>query len=121
MYDQDKFSIDGYVFSGSDHPSDGGPSDLSKLTEAQSLSAYFNSQKRMTEEEVKGLHKAISKLTKKQKEVIELIFFNGLGIRECARYLTITVYAVQCRLKGAIKILGKNVAYPTGQNPDSSV
>lgn len=51
--------------------------------------------------ETAALHEALTTLTEKQREVIELHFFEGMSQGEIARKLGITQQVVQKRLHGA--------------------
>lgn len=62
----------------------------------------------LADRELRRLYAAMSKLTERQTEVIQLYFYKGMTLQEIAEELGITKPAVHYAMKGALKKMRKS-------------
>ena len=62
----------------------------------------------LADRELRRLYAAMSKLTERQTEVIQLYFYKGMTLQEIAEELGITKPAVYYAMKGALKKMRKS-------------
>ena len=62
----------------------------------------------LADKELKRLYAAMSKLTERQMEIIQLYYYKGMNQEEVAEELGISQRAVSYSLEGALKKIRKN-------------